>query len=54
MKFNFTKLAARQKKSVKSVPKQISKADVDSSVPIDVDENTPKFISVNKLDFSGT
>jgi len=54
MKFNFTKLAAKQKKSVKSVPKQISKTDVDSSVPIDVDENTPKFISVNKLDFSGT
>ncbi len=67
MKFNIAKLGTIQKKagtkgfsifnkkkSEKPIPKQVSKIDVDSTVPIDIDENTPKFISVNKLDFSGT
>jgi len=67
MKFNIAKLGTKQKnsdtkgfsifnkkKSIESTPKQISKIDVDNTVPIDVDINTPKFISVNKLDFSGT
>jgi len=67
MKLNIAKLSAIQKKTVtkrfsifnkkkplKIIPKQISKIDVDDTIPIDVDENTPKFITVNKLDFGGT
>ena len=67
MKFNISKLRTLQKNTVtkgisifnkkespKSVSKQMTIADLDNSVPIDVDEKTPKFISVNKLDFPGT